>query len=285
MKIKEVLHSISDSLKNNNITAVPFLESRILLTHALKLDSQESLLMNLDLEISEAQKQKAMKMLSRRIKKEPIAYILGHKEFWDFKFKVDKNVLIPRPETEAIIESIIKYFPNKAQKLSIIDLGTGSGCIPITLLKIYTQACAIGLDISEHALRIANNNAKKLKVGDRIKLIQSNWLDNISQENKFDIITANPPYISFSDWNELEPEVKNHEPRGALTDFTDGLTHYHIILKNIHKYIKPNSKIFLEIGYNQSQKLALMLQQYKFTIKEIIPDLANIPRIIVCQSI
>jgi release factor glutamine methyltransferase len=285
MKIKEVLHSISDSLKNNNITAVPFLESRILLTHALKLDSQESLLMNLDLEISEAQKQNAMKMLSRRIKKEPIAYILGYKEFWDFKFKVDKNVLIPRPETEAIIESIIKYFPNKAQKLSIIDLGTGSGCIPITLLKIYTQACAIGLDISEHALRIANSNAKKLQVGDRIKLIQSNWLDNISQEHKFDIITANPPYISFSDWNELEPEVKNHEPRGALTDFTDGLTHYHIILQNIHKYTKPNSKIFLEIGYNQSQKLALMLQQYKFTINEIIPDLANIPRIIVCQSI
>ncbi|WHQ46566.1 MAG: peptide chain release factor N(5)-glutamine methyltransferase [Candidatus Midichloria sp.] len=280
MQSKSLLQKIKQALIKHDITTTPDLEASLLMMNVLNLKNRESLLMLYENEVTQEQIRTCEALLQRKIEKEPIAYILGYKAFWKYDFIVNPEVLIPRPETELIVELVQKHFPKSDGKLNILDLGTGTGCILITLLKIYTNATATGIDISEGALRIAQANADRLGVSNRIQLIKSNWFEQIKPEKKFEIIVSNPPYIGLEEWSNLAKGVKDYEPKVALTDYASGLTHYESILEKLHEYLEIDGKAFFEFGYNQLDDLSKLVSKYNFSINQIAHDLAQIPRVI-----
>ncbi|CAG7589461.1 MAG: peptide chain release factor N(5)-glutamine methyltransferase [Candidatus Midichloria sp.] len=283
MQIKSLAQKIKRDLIRHNITATPDLEASLLLMHVLNIKDRERLFMLYEDEVKQEQITACGALLKRRIDGEPMAYILGYKAFWDYEFIVAPDVLIPRPETELIIETVKKYLTKTNERLNILDLGTGSGCIPITLLKVYPNAKATGVDISDGALQIAQANADKLEVHDRIQFIKSNWFESMGQE-KFDIITSNPPYISKEEWLSLEQGVKDYEPKVALTDDANGFACYEAILEKLPEYLKTDGKVFFEIGYKQLGTLSKLISDHGFNIDQIVLDLAQIPRMI-CISL
>ncbi|MDJ1256625.1 MAG: peptide chain release factor N(5)-glutamine methyltransferase [Candidatus Midichloria mitochondrii] len=274
---------IKQGLIRHNITATPDLEASLLLMHVLNIKDRERLFMLYEDEVDQEQIMACEALLKRRIEREPMAYILGSKEFWDYEFIVTPDVLIPRPETELIIETVKKCFTKPNEQLNILDLGTGTGCMPITLLKVYPNAKATGVDISDRALKIAQANADKLEVSGRIQFTKSNWFENIGQE-KFDIITSNPPYISKEEWLSLEQGVKDYEPKVALTDDANGFACYEAILEKLPEYLKTDGKAFFEIGYNQLDTLSKLISNQGFNIDQMALDLTQIPRV-VCASL
>ena len=222
------------------------------------------------------------KLISRRLNGEPVAYIIGKQSFWNDDFKVTKDTLIPRPETELIIENIIKYFPEKNTKLRFADLGTGSGCIIISLLQEYINATGVGIDISEQAIKIATANKKLLSKPERLDFTINDF-SNFNL-NEFDIIVANPPYVNIED-NNLDRNVYKHEPHLALFAKKNGLSAYEIIINNAVTIKSNNLYLFLEIGINQANPVSKLLKNNNFKVISIENDLANIPRCIIAKKI
>ena len=256
------------------------LDAKILLKYLLNLDNETFELKKND-EISKVNLDAYLVLINRRSKDEPIAHIVKKKSFWNDDFKVSKDTLIPRPETELIIESVIKYFPNKDSNLKIADLGTGSGCIIISLLQEYINAYGVGIDISRPAIDVANINKKLLKNPVRLDLVKGDF-DNFNL-NGFDIIVSNPPYISKTDQN-LQKNVHDYEPHLALFSENNGLIFYEKILKNISSTIKNKFYLFLEIGKGQEKDVLNLLKKNNFTLISIENDLAEIPRCIVAKK-
>lgn len=256
------------------------LDAKILLKYLLNLDNETFELKKND-EISKINLDAYLVLINRRSKDEPIAHIVEKKSFWNDDFKVSKDTLIPRPETELIIESVIKYFPNKDSNLKIADLGTGSGCIIISLLQEYINAYGVGIDISRPAIDVANINKKLLKNPVRLDLVKGDF-DNFNL-NGFDIIVSNPPYISKTDQN-LQKNVHDYEPHLALFSENNGLISYEKILKNISSTIKNKFYLFLEIGKGQEKDVFNLLKKNNFTLISIENDLAEIPRCIVAKK-
>ena len=256
------------------------LDAKILLKYLLNLDNETFELKKND-EISKINLDAYLVLINRRSKDEPIAHIVEKKSFWNDDFKVSKDTLIPRPETELIIESVIKYFPNKDSNLKIADLGTGSGCIIISLLQEYINAYGVGIDISKPAIDVANINKKLLKNPVRLDLVKGDF-DNFNL-NGFDIIVSNPPYISKTDQN-LQKNVHDYEPHLALFSENNGLIFYEKILKNISSTIKNKFYLFLEIGKGQEKDVLNLLKKNNFTLISIENDLAEIPRCIVAKK-
>ena len=256
------------------------LDAKILLKYLLNLDNETFELKKND-EISKINLDAYLVLINRRSKDEPIAHIVEKKSFWNDDFKVSKDTLIPRPETELIIESVIKYFPNKDSNLKIADLGTGSGCIIISLLQEYINAYGVGIDISRPAIDVANINKRLLKNPVRLDLVKGDF-DNFNL-NGFDIIVSNPPYISKTDQN-LQKNVHDYEPHLALFSENNGLISYEKILKNISSTIKNKFYLFLEIGKGQEKDVFNLLKKNNFTLISIENDLAEIPRCIVAKK-
>ena len=256
------------------------LDAKILLKYLLNLDNETFELKKND-EISKINLDAYLVLINRRSKDEPIAHIVKKKSFWNDDFKVSKDTLIPRPETELIIESVIKYFPNKDSNLKIADLGTGSGCIIISLLQEYINAYGVGIDISRPAIDVANINKRLLKNPVRLDLVKGDF-DNFNL-NGFDIIVSNPPYISKTDQN-LQKNVHDYEPHLALFSENNGLIFYEKILKNISSTIKNKFYLFLEIGKGQEKDVLNLLKKNNFTLISIENDLAEIPRCIVAKK-
>jgi release factor glutamine methyltransferase len=256
------------------------LDAKILLKYLLNLDNETFELKKND-EISKINLDAYLVLINRRSKDEPIAHIVEKKSFWNDDFKVSKDTLIPRPETELIIESVIKYFPNKDSNLKIADLGTGSGCIIISLLQEYINAYGVGIDISRPAIDVANINKRLLKNPVRLDLVKGDF-DNFNL-NGFDIIVSNPPYISKTDQN-LQKNVHDYEPHLALFSENNGLIFYEKILKNISSTIKNKFYLFLEIGKGQEKDVFNLLKKNNFTLISIENDLAEIPRCIVAKK-
>ena len=256
------------------------LDAKILLKYLLNLDNETFELKKND-EISKINLDAYLVLINRRSKDEPIAHIVEKKSFWNDDFKVSKDTLIPRPETELIIESVIKYFPNKDSDLKIADLGTGSGCIIISLLQEYINAYGVGIDISRPAIDVANINKRLLKNPVRLDLVKSDF-DNFNL-NGFDIIVSNPPYISKTDQN-LQKNVHDYESHLALLSENNGLISYEKILKNISSTIKNKFYLFLEIGKGQEKDVFNLLKKNNFTLISIENDLAEIPRCIVAKK-
>ena len=278
MKMLEVIKLGSNILKEKRIHS-HILDSELLLSKTLK-KSREKILTNLETNIGKKHLSIFKKYLDRRSKNEPMAYILEEKEFWSKNFRVNKNTLIPRPETELLVDELIKLFNNK--KISILDIGTGSGCIIISLLSGLNQSSGIGIDISKKAILIAKKNASRYKLNGRIKLINKSFESVF--DKKFDLIVSNPPYIESKAIKNLSIDIKKYEPRIALDGGNDGLD---LIKKVIYKskyILKINGMLALEIGNEQIKKVSKILKDNNFRIGKVIKDYKNNVRCITAYN-
>lgn len=197
-------------------------------------------------------------IIKNKVLSKPISYILGYKDFWKNRFFVNRKVLIPRLETEFLINLLIQKL-SKKKIYKFLDLGTGCGSIILSIAKEFPYSKFIGIDISESALKIATLNAKILGLSQKVVFIKSNWFDKIIKGNTFDVIITNPPYVSFYDYIRLNNFIKNYEPRNSLTDEKDGLQNYRIIVNQANKFLNFGGMLLFEIGYNQ-----------EFTIKQLL---------------
>ncbi len=219
------------------------------------------------------------KLVQRRLAHEPLAYIVGRKEFWSLDFAVGPGVLIPRPDTETLIEELCKAFPDRQARLSILDLGTGSGCLLIAALKEFPNAHCVGVDASGAALAWAARNVAAHQLEDRATLIESGWLEEASPG--FDVVLCNPPYIVSADIDGLPPDVRLFEPLSALDGGWDGLDVYRALAPRISRLLAPQGRAFLEIGAGQGGAVCDILEIEHLKVAAIAPDLAGIPRCIV----
>jgi release factor glutamine methyltransferase len=218
-------------------------------------------------------------LIARRAAREPLAYITGHKEFWSLDFAVGPGCLIPRPDTETLIEAALSLHPDRAAPLSILDLGTGSGCLLIAALKEFPGARGVGIDSSPEALAWAWRNVAAHHLQDRATLIESAWLDDASPG--FDLILSNPPYIPSVEIGRLAPEVARHEPRAAFDGGPDGLDAYRALAPRIARLLGPAGHALLEIGNGQSAQVPMLLADADLKVLKINHDLAGIPRCII----
>ena len=266
MEINKLLNTGSNHLKNSNIFTHK-LDSEILLSKILN-QTREELLINLDKKVSLKNIKQFNKLIKRRSNREPIAYILRKKEFWSKNFEVNKNTLIPRPETELMVEKIVNIFQNK--KPFILDIGTGSGCILISILSELKEALGIGVDISNNGIKIAIKNSKKHQLLNKIRFYRKSFTQIFNY--KFDLIVSNPPYIVSKDMRNLEDDIKKFEPKLALDGGNDGLD---VIKKVIYKsktILKVKGMLALEIGNEQFKKVSKILNENKFKTKYLVKD-------------
>jgi release factor glutamine methyltransferase len=217
-------------------------------------------------------------MVQRRIKHEPLQYILGTADFFGLTFDVNPAVLIPRPETEILVDRLLRDVRADPGPKRCLDIGTGSGIIPVTVAVNAPSAQWTCMDISESALTCAHANAVRHGVADRLMLVEGDFLDTIPAGGPWDIVTMNPPYIGLSDMSELEPEVGDYEPRQALTDSADGLTFYRRISELIGDLLAPSGRAYLEIGHGQADDVRQILEPVSASI-EVHQDLGRIPRV------
>ncbi len=267
---------IEESLKKLNQTNIdnPELDLRILLKHASKKNN-EIILSNLNIDNIDIVKFKSY--LQKRINRQPIAKIINNKSFWKNDFYVNNFVLDPRPETELIIEEVLNIYKNKNLKLKILDIGTGSGCIAISLAKEFKNASITAIDISKEAIEVAETN---LKIHNCSNQIQLKIIDFKNINSKFDLIVSNPPYLTNDQFKNTDPEVKNFEPKLALVGGDDGLKFYREYSNNI-KYLMNKSAYFVcEIGINQRQDCEQIFQNSGLYLNKIVKDLQGIERIL-----
>ena len=257
------------------------LDAELLLAYVSKF-SREKLLINLNKKIKEKILYNYKLNLKRRKKNEPIAYILKKKEFWRYSFYVNKNVLIPRPETEIIVEELLKKISFESSK-KLLDVGTGSGCIIISIIKDRPKCYASAIDISKKALNIAKFNAKMHHLSNKINLKNID-IDKIHY-NKYDFIISNPPYIKKFNISRLDESVKFFEPYIALEAGIDGLREIKKIIIKSNKLLKKNGKLIFEIGDNQVMVVKKILNQNGYYIEKVINDISSIPRVIISTKI
>ena len=280
MNYQKILNNGINSLKISNIVN-PELDSELLLSKALN-KKREEILTNLKKEINKKQLDKFNLYLSRRKKKEPIAYILGFKYFWKYKFIINKSVLVPRPETEQIVEETLNYLSDNESK-KILDIGTGSGCIIVSVLKERSKCKAIAIDISSKALKVAKTNAKIHHLENKIKFINID-IDKFNY-NKYDLILSNPPYISNIDLIRLDDDIRIYEPRESLSGGLDGYEEITKVIEKSSKLLKNNGKLIVEIGDTQKNNVLKLLKNNGFYINKTGKDLSGRDRCIVSTKI
>ena len=266
MKVFQAIKTGSKLLKEKNISTY-ILDSELLLSKILK-KSREKLLINLEQKINKRDLTNFSKYLIRRSKKEPIAYLLGEKEFWSKKFFVNKDTLIPRPETELLVEKLVTIF--KKKRITILDIGTGTGCIIISLISELKNCTGVAVDISNKAIILAKKNAIKFKLSDKIKFLNRSLKDIYTK--KFDLIVSNPPYIMGKDIKNLSEDIKKFEPRMALDGGNDGLDLIKKVIYKSKEILKINGMLALEIGNEQINKVSKILVDNKFRIKCVVKD-------------
>ena len=276
MNYQELLVDASKQLKYYKFNSAK-LDAELILSKTLGL-SREKILLNLNEKINDEVLEKFNYFLKLRKQNRPIAYILGFKDFWKYKFQVDKNVLIPRPETEIIIEQALKNLP-KLSKKNILDIGTGSGCIIISIIKERENCKATAIDKSLKALKVAKLNAEMHHVQKKIKFLNID-VDKYSA-NKYDLIVSNPPYIKDIEILSLDKDVKLNEPKLALSGGKSGLNKVFKVIKKSQKLLKTNGKLILEIGDKQSKEVKKYLIKNNFNQIRVFKDLSRKDRCIV----
>ena len=277
MKVLEVIKTGSELLKEKNISS-HVLDTELLLSKSLN-KSREELLINLDQNINKRELTNFNKYLIRRSNKEPVAYLLGEKEFWSKKFFVNKGTLIPRPETELLVEKLVTIY--KEKKITILDIGTGTGCIIASLLSELKNSSGTAVDISREAILVAKKNACKFKLSDRIKFLHKPFEELCGK--KFDLIVSNPPYIKRMEIKNLSDEIKKFEPRMALDGGNDGLDLIKKVIYKSREILKINGTLALEIGDEQIKKVSKILIDNKFRIKRVIKDYENSIRCVLAE--
>ena len=269
MLISELINKGSKFLKNNDISSY-LIDAELILSKSLDISREKFLSLD-DTKLEDKIILNFNKLIARRVKKEPIAYIFEKKEFWSLDFIVNKDTLIPRPETELLIECLVKYYKNK--KIFILDIGTGSGCIILSILKELKKSKGIGIDVSKKAIKVAAKNAKNLGLQTRSKFIKRNL--NEFNSYMFDLIVSNPPYICSHELKNLSEDIKKYEPRLALDGGNDGLDVVKKIIYKSKSILKRKGMLALEIGYGQFKKVSPILKFNGFKIKFLIKDYHN----------
>jgi release factor glutamine methyltransferase len=216
--------------------------------------------------------------LTRRERREPVSHILGRKGFWKIMLSVTPDVLTPRPDTETVVEYVLRDFPERAA-WSVLDLGVGSGAILLAILAERPAAKGLGVDVSEEALAVARDNAASLGLAGRMALLRGDWTEGLADET-FDLVVANPPYIATGVITTLEPEVRDHEPRIALEGGPDGLAHYRVLAPEILRVLKPGGRFAVEIGYDQKAAVEGLFRDAGAQAVTTIPDLAERDRVV-----
>jgi release factor glutamine methyltransferase len=272
-------HSTAARLLRQAAIETPELDARLLLCHAAGL-SHEAYVAGLGDELAPDAAARFGAFVERRLKGEPLSRITGIREFYGRPFRIDESTLDPRPDTETLIEAALAMV-DRETPLSILDLGTGSGCILVTLLAELPRASGVGVDVSQAALERARANAHALGVGDRARFIASDWLEAV--EGRFDLVVANPPYLSSADMAALAPEVGDHDPAPALDGGPDGLSSYRRIVPGLRKALCPGGFAMFEAGPDQAQAVLRLLAEAGLDVGEgqrLWRDLAGRARVV-----
>ena len=280
MNIQSAIISGAKILESKSISS-PYLDSEILMTKAINRD-KKYLLLNAKKKINEKNLFFYQKLINERSKGKPISYLTNKKFFWTSEFFITEDTLIPRPDTELIVENVLNFTKNKT-KLSILDIGVGSGCILLSILQHRRDFYGTGLDISKNCIKITNKNAIKLNVHSRLKLFNSN-VDKFNF-GKYDLIVSNPPYIKKYTLKYLDKDIAEFEPKLALDGGVDGLSEIRKVINKSSELIKKNGKFILEIGFDQKNKIIKLLKKKGFYINSALKDLAQNDRCIICTKI
>ena len=277
MKISAALILAQQKLQQNKINSAA-IDALVLLCYTTGL-SKEKIIFNPNQELTQKQQDDFWSVIARRQKREPVSHILSQREFYGLDFFVSSAVLDPRPDSESLIELVGEIFLDKNQKLEILELGVGSGCLSIVLLKNFINAAASGVDISLAALEVAQKNAATHQVQNRFQLRQSDLFAAILPQ-KFDLIISNPPYIEAAKIENLADEVRLFEPRLALDGGVDGLDFYRRIAKESARFLKPAGLVVVEVGHDQAQKVMEIFAREQFGFKVMKRDLGGVARVL-----
>ena len=280
MRIYEAISKGVKKLKECNIDN-PYLDSEILMSQVLKKD-RKYLILNIKKKLCVNIIKKYFDLIEVRSLGKPVAYITGKKEFWNYEFKVKDGVLIPRPETEVIIDQVLKLTVNKT-KLNILDIGVGSGCILLSILKEKREFLGTGVDISKRCIEISYLNSRNMNLKNRVKFFKTD-IDNFNY-GKYDLIISNPPYLKKLDFKYLDKDVANFEPKIALDGGIEGLSVIRKTIKKSSELIKKNGLFILEIAFDQKNIVKNLLRNKGFYINKILKDFANNDRCIISRKI
>lgn len=259
----------------------PAMDARLLVGYATGLSLTE-LVTQAHVLIDEKTEQLIQEMGRRRLKHEPVARILGTQDFWKLSFILNRETLVPRPDTETLVEYVLDLFPDKEAALQILDLGCGTGCILLSLLSEYPNAKGVGVDISEEALEAARFNAALNHIplkDEHIRFLHSDWTAEVYE--CFDVVVSNPPYIPTKDISALEPDVRDYDPHRALNGGSDGLDAYRVIFQQVRRIMKPDARLFLEIGQGQQTAVVCLGEKQGFRVGGIRKDYSGITRVLV----
>ena len=287
--IKDLLKVTADYLKEKEVDS-PRLTAEILLSHQLNTD-RVNLYMNFDKPLTEKELSGYRSLIKRRLRHEPIQYITGSQEFWSLDFMVDPQVIIPRPESELLVEQAVKRiganFTPQNQSPKILDLGTGSGALAISVAKEVPQARIWATDLSAAALSLARSNAEKHGVSERIQFMRGDlWDPIINLDITFDIIISNPPYITSEEYNNLPPEVRDYEPRLALDGHEGGMYFIEKIIRGGLDYLSPGGWLIMEMSPDQTEKALLLIEQINgYGEKTRIKDYSHTYRVVMAQKV
>ena len=271
--IDEILYSTKNSISVS--------EKKLLLSHVLGLSNEEINLAN-NKKVGEKDLKNFEQLINRRKNSEPIAYITNTKSFWKNDFYVDYSVLIPRSDSELLIESVIEYFPDLTKSYNFLDLGSGSGCLIISLLNEYLSSLGTGIEIDKEAIKVSEKNKEFLLNKDRLIFLERDF--SSFDTSSFDIVISNPPYIPFEEKDNIMIDVRNFEPIRALFADEKGLYFYRNIIQNLAKRTKMKQYLFIEVGINQHVGVVKILKNNNFKVISIKNDISNIPRCIIAES-
>ena len=280
MLIRTAIDEAYLELKKKNIKSF-LLDSEILMSKVLN-KKRDYIILNLDKDLEPKKLDHYKSLISQRSEGKPIAYLTGKKYFWKDEFNVNENVLIPRPDTELVVEQTLKISKNK-KGLRILEIGVGSGCVLLSVLKEKKGFTGVGIDISKKCLKVSKNNINKLKINNKINLYKSD-IDNFNF-GKYDLILSNPPYIKKTNLKCLEKDVIKFEPRLALDGGLDGLSIIRKVINKSSELIKRNGKLVLEVSFDQKLKVKNLLKEKGFYINKVLKDLGNNDRCIISTKI
>lgn len=277
MTIRDIIIRYSKELEE--ISSTPRLDVETLLQKVLNVD-RLYILLNLERNLSEEEENLFNKFIEERLNNRPIAYIVGNREFMGLDFYVQEGVLIPRPDTEILVEEVIEIAKDKGE-INILDIGTGSGAITVSLAKYLENAKITSVDISEIALEIGKKNAVSNNVDDRIEFIKSDLFSSIDKGKKFDIVVSNPPYIKREVIDTLDKQVKDFEPYNALEGGIDGLDFYRAITKEAKNFLRKGGTLAYEVGHDQSEDVSKLMEMDGYTNIYTLKDLQQIDRVVI----
>ena len=280
MKIDSAIKDAVLELKKNKITSA-MLDSELLMSKVIKKD-RDFIILNSDEILKKKDYFHFKKLINERLKGKPIAYLTGKKDFWKYEFCINENVLIPRPDTEILIEQVLNIYKNK-KSLNFLDIGSGSGCILLSILKEKKHFSGTGIDLSDECLKISKINALKLGIKNRVKFFKSD-IDNFSY-GKYDLIISNPPYIKKLSLKYLENSVVNFEPKLALDGGLGGISEIRKVINRSSELIKKKGKLILEIAFDQKYEVSKLLKNKGFYIDSIKKDFANNDRCIISTKL